>query len=329
MNISELETIISPLYLVGGSVRDTLLGLTPTDYDFATPLSPNQIELRLKQSGIKPYTAGKRFGTIGIKLNSTIAEITTFRHETYVANSRKPRVVFVDDLILDLKRRDFTINAMAKDGDTFIDPFNGKQDLNNHIIRSVGNPKERFTEDPLRMLRAARFASQLNFTIEEKTLIAIQILAPLILHVSKERWIQEFDKILLARTPSIGLDILVQTRLINFIIPELTLQVNYDQNSPYHTYTLWEHTKRVVDAMPSDINLRWAALLHDIGKPFVRTDKQDRSNYMDHDVLGGEIVAKLGTYLRWPNERTRQIADLVANHLSEDSPLSPYDNAAK
>jgi tRNA nucleotidyltransferase (CCA-adding enzyme) len=331
--LNEVQKIINPVYAVGGVCRDFILGFEPKDYDFSTSLTPEEIENAIRKVGKKPYLVGKRFGTIGMKINGQLVEITTFRSEKYNDGSRKPEVQFVNDIIADLSRRDFTINAMAY-REKLIDPFGCKEDLLNKIIKCVGHPSHRFNEDALRMLRACRFASQLGFIIEEKTFQAMKQLNYKILSVSKERWVMELDKILLTDKPSIGLNYLMDSRIMNFILPEISLQKNYDQNSQYHNLTLWEHTLSVVDNVPLDINLRWSAFLHDVAKPFVRTDKivDDKlikSNYIKHDLLGKEIVIKIAKYLKWSNDRTETVSNLVANHLNNDSPLREADNLGK
>jgi len=339
--IKEVEKIVSPVYMVGGAVRDQLLGKEPKDYDFATPLSPEEVEKAIKKAGRRVYAIGKKFGTLGFKVKDKngkwqYVEVTTFRHETYKSGSRKPEVSFVKDITADLSRRDFTINAIAKKGNRIIDPFGGHIDIVNKHIRCVGKATHRFKEDPLRMLRVARFASQLQFnTIDGDIIKAMKQLNYKILQVSKERWGMELDKILMTDKPSKAFDLFMQTRLMNFMIPELALQYNYEQNSKYHNLTLWGHTKKALDATPKDINLRWGILLHDIGKPFVRTDKFSeegvwiKTNYIKHDMVGAEFVAKIAKYLRWSNERTETIINLVKNHLQDDSPLREYDKKGK
>lgn len=323
--ISAVEAIVQPVYLVGGPVRDILLGKVPKDYDFATPLTPDEIEARVRDSGRRAHVTGKRFGTIGFKLGEHFIEITTFRTEIY-GHTRKPVVEFVHDITEDLSRRDFTINAIALRHHRHIDPFGGEADLRAGIIRSVGNPALRFNEDPLRMLRAARFAAQLDFAIEPKTLKAIEHHGYKIMRVSHERWMQELDKMLLSDHPAIGLNLLVETDLIKYLLPELRLQVGYDQRSPYHKLALWEHSVSTLLRVPADINLRWAALLHDVGKPFTRTDKADRSNYVHHDIVGGMLVLGIARRLRWSNDRTDQVAALVRGHMTDDdSPLAHAD----
>lgn len=331
---SKISEIIKPVYLVGGKVRDNILGRENDDWDFTTPLTPDEIEAAFRETGRKVWTAGKKFGTIAskVQLNDGTfvkVEVTTFREEQYTKDNRKPTVQFVEHIEQDLARRDFTINAMALRGDRLIDPFNGKDSLLAGIIRAVGNPKERFNEDPLRILRAARFASVLGFEIEERTSAKMKDRAHKILTISKERIMMEMDKILMSPMPSVGLDILMQTGVMVYIIPELTLQNNYNQNNPHHNLELWEHTLTVVDAVPADINMAWAALLHDIGKPFMRDDTREYSRYIKHDMVSAEITKRLADTMKWSNDRTEKVFALVNGHMSEQSPLKPYDRLGK
>lgn len=326
----KVRRIVSPVYLVGGPVRDELLGKEPKDYDFTTPLLPEAIETAIRNAGKKPYTIGKRFGTLGLKIDDQLIEITTFRTEKYAEGNRKPVVEFVADLTADLSRRDFTINAIARNETMLFDPFNGQEDLKNKLLRCVGKPSDRFKEDPLRMLRVARFASQLGFDIHEDTEDMCKQLNYKILEISKERWVMELDKILTSDNPTIGLEFLMRTRLMNYILPEISIQKDYNQNSPYHSLSLWEHTKRVIINTFNDSELRWAALLHDIGKPFVRTEnKNGHSNYLKHELLGKEIVLRLATYLKFSNERKDNLVNLVLNHMDDNSPLRKADREAK
>ncbi len=327
----EVESIISPVYLVGGSVRDLVLGIPPSDYDFTTPLLPDEIELAVREAGKRPYLIGKAYGTIGFKLQGHLIEVTTFRTETYIAGSRRPMVTFINDLTYDLSRRDFTINAMVLKSDgTLIDPFHGYTDLNNKIIRTVNKAYDRYNEDPLRMLRTARFATQLHATIDSEAATQATKKAHKILEISQERWVQELDKLLVGEHVSVGLEFLAETRLLHFMLPELGIQVGYDQDSPYHQLDLWQHTIKTVRLVHPGINLRWAALLHDIGKPYVRqVNKHGYSNYTDHELVGAELVTKIGRYLRWSNVRTKAIHDLVRHHLEAGSPLDDADSAAR
>jgi tRNA nucleotidyltransferase (CCA-adding enzyme) len=326
-----------PIYLVGGAVRDTMLGKPVKDWDFTTPANPDEIEAAIAATGRKTYTIGKKFGTIGFKLEISpqefeYVEITTFRKELYLEKNRKPQVDFVKNIQEDLSRRDFTINSMAMKPDLkLIDPFDGVVDLKNKIIRAVGNPKIRFKEDPLRMLRAIRFASSLDFIIEQKTWDKLCSAKWSLLDISKERWVLEMDKILSQKNPEKGLDLLMNSGLLGIIIPELSLQQSYDQNSTYHDFDLWTHTKNVLINVPhTELNLRWTALLHDIAKPFTRTEnKQGYSNYLNHELLGAEMANKVCNYLKFSNERTAFIIENITNHLKTESPLKKHDDGGK
>lgn len=345
-----------PVYLVGGAVRDYLMGDEPKDYDFCTPLEPDEIEKIVKANGRRAYLTGKRFGTIGFKVEIDgkfhMVEVTTFRAEEYATKNRKPKVKYVKSITEDLSRRDFTINAMAirltKGHLRIIDPFCGQEDLEHRFIRAVGNPKQRFKEDPLRILRAVRFASRFNFEIEEATYKKMQKMAIHILDISKERWMMELDAILQSENVERGLMDLWKSNLFKFMIPELELQSSYDQNSAYHPWNLDVHTIKVVEAVrkgTDDLNMLWAGLLHDIAKPFVRTDKEMdlgpgeykmpirqrpiKSNYIGHQTLGAEMVDRIATNFKWSNERREEVTSLVRNHLKEDCPLRKYDNEGK
>lgn len=335
------------VYAVGGCVRDHILGIEPKDYDFCTPIEPDEIERLIKVSGRRVYLTGKRFGTLACKIDGEMIEITTFRAEKYELNNRKPTVEYVKTIDEDLSRRDFTINAIAmrlvKGKLKIIDPFGGQEDLKNGIIKCVGNSKTRFKEDPLRILRAIRFATRFKFTYEEKTVDRIKKMKPMLLTISKERIVSELDKILIDDNVEYGLEWLFCFGTFKFIIPELSLQWIYKQNSKYHDYCLHLHTVNVVKTCPKDINLRWAALLHDIAKPFVRTDKLideepingivygqiKRSNYIDHEKLGADMALRIALHLKFSKERREFIVDTIANHLNEDCVLKKYDDMNK
>ncbi len=310
-------------------MRDTLLGLAPKDFDYATPLIPDEIESKIRESGKRAFVTGKRFGTLAFMWEGNLVEITTFRAEKYEPGSRKPSVEFTKSIEQDLGRRDFTINAIAIRDERIIDPFGGKDDLEAKILRSVGNAAERFNDDPLRLLRLARFTAQLGFTIEDRTLKAAQKKAHTILDVSRERWVQELDKLLLTDIPSIGLEALHEIGILAFMLPELQIQVGYDQHSPYHAHTLWEHTKRVVDGVAENIDLRWAALLHDIGKPSTQVFKDSgQANYIFHEQVSAELTYGIAKRLKWSEERRKAVTDLIENHAEEGSPLRQADNNA-
>lgn len=328
--IKIVEEMVGPVYLVGGSVRDLVLNREGNDLDFATPLLPDEIEAAIKKAGRKPHVQGKKFGTVGLSIDGEIVEITTFRSEKYKPKDRKPDVEFVEQLSSDLARRDFTINAMAmKPNGKIIDPYGGKEDIERRFLKCVGIPSQRFREDPLRMLRACRFVSQLGFTINLPACNSITKLSHHILDIAKERWVMEMDKLLMGDYVSDGLAYMWALDLFKFMIPELHLQKNFNQNTTHHVFDLHEHTKRVVAACPKDLDLRWAALLHDVAKPFVFIDKGDRYIYPFHEEVGAEMVEKIGLHMKWKNERIKKVKLLVLEHLKEESPLRKYDNMSK
>jgi len=328
--IKEVVGILGDVYLVGGSVRDAQLGKEPKDYDFCTPLLPDEVELKVKSAGKRAYSTGKRFGTVGFKSNGYFVEVTTFRTERYIPGSRKPQVEYVSDINQDLGRRDFTFNAMALRGDRLIDPFGGRLDILERKIKPVGDGTERIKEDPLRMLRAARFAAQLGFEVDPNFIGTMRKHAQKIMMVSRERWVQEMDKLLVSKTPEKGLQVLADSYLLKFMFPELWLQVGYDQDSPYHDLTLWEHTLSTVKNTLNDIDLRWSALLHDIGKPYVKTvNKNGYSNYIMHDIVGSYIVEGIAARLKWSNDRTKTVVETVYNHMKDESPIREADNSSK
>ncbi len=304
--IQSVEQIVSPVYLVGGSVRDMLLGTTPKDYDFCTPLPPETIEQRIRASGKRAYTVGKRFGTIGFKLDTLPVEITTFRQETYLSGSRHPEVAFISDLTADLARRDFTMNAVAmmaqNDHTTLIDPFGGERDIAAHLIRSVGNPVTRIQEDPLRMLRATRFAAQLGFTIDGALLQAVTDNASLIYSVSRERWMAELDSLLLAEHPEQGLEYLASTDLLRFILPEV-----WALTTPSRLVSVaWRDTLHAVTQAPATPEARWSALLRYIGTP--------ASKGLDNEAQAGisaELATGIAYRLKWSSARRVSIVQQI------------------
>lgn len=326
--------IIKPVYLVGGSVRDMILGREVNDWDFTTPMLPDDIEAAFRATGRKVWISGKKFGTIASKVEVDgkyhKVEVTTFRTEEY-EDTRRPVVEFVEHIEEDLARRDFTINAIAKRGHKVIDPFNGMEDIENQIIRAVGNPRQRFKEDPLRLMRAARLASQLGFSIEENTFAKMCERAHSVISISKERICEEMDKILLSKKPSVGLEILMNSGILGFILPELSVQYQFDQRTPYHDFDLWTHTLKTVDAIPrDDLYLRWAGLLHDVAKPFTQKEKPNGNcNYIKHDYLGADMVVKIALHLKWSKEQREFVSEAVRQHITLESPLKGYDSGAQ
>ena len=341
--IQKIELLLDlELFLVGGAVRDLLLGKNTKDFDFTTACIPDEIEHKIRQAGFKPYLLGKKFGTIGFKLEGDLIEITTFRHEIYKSNSRKPEVGFHSDIKYDLARRDLTINAMAISSKAeIIDLFEGQQDLERGIIRAVGDSTQRFTEDPLRMLRAIRFAGQYKFEIENATATAISSNFWRLLDISKERWIMEMDLILALRDPSLALDLFKTLGLAQVILPEiLYLDLDFEQLHIYQNF--WLATKlEILEIEPENVDQRWGALLSHCIKPvillnYVRQNHQlgilslekleievkDFVNQIEiKQLLKSEFVVKMsleqalkiGKYLKFSNQRLKTIAQYLTD----------------
>ncbi|MCL5961453.1 MAG: CCA tRNA nucleotidyltransferase [Chloroflexi bacterium] len=312
------------LYLVGGSVRDALLGRQHGDIDFATSAIPAEVKALVSE--VKPttiYTVGERFGTIGAVLDGTVVEITTYRSERYRPYSRKPEVEFGTSLEGDLSRRDFTVNAMAQNpvSGEIVDPFGGMGDLRAGLIKAVGIAEERFSEDPLRLLRAIRFATQLGFDIFPGTALAIERISRKILMVSKERIAEEMNKVLRSPVPSRGIRLMVDLDLMEFIIPQIPALRGTPQSEPHHK-DVYEHTLMVLDKSPADPRARWAALLHDIAKPVTKEIVNGEVHFYGHDVIGAEMARDIMTKLRLD----RNTIDVVTKLISMHQRVNLYDS---
>jgi putative nucleotidyltransferase with HDIG domain len=305
-------------YVVGGSLRDALLGRPPADWDLATDARPDRILAIFPGS-----TYENRFGTVAVREGDETFEITTFRIDHDYADFRRPhRVEFGDRIEGDLARRDFTVNAMAWGADAparastrppaeLVDPFDGKADVERRLLRAVGDPSTRFEEDALRMVRAVRLAATLDFEIEPATLAALRERAPLAKHLSGERIAAELQKLLGAERPSIGLRLLADTGLLAVISPELDAQRGLPQNK-IEDEDLWDHTVRSVDAVAQDRPIvRLAALLHDMGKPATL----DEGPFRGHEVVGADQAEALLDRLRMPKAVTERVVHLVRQHM--------------
>jgi len=314
------------LYLVGGPVRDLLLGQeVPNDLDFATSIPPEEtraIVNRLPHEGL--YDVGEKFGTIGIVLPAddvpTPVEITTYRSEAYEPGSRHPAVAFGTSIEDDLSRRDVTVNAIAIDVQSgeIVDPFYGQADLAMGMLRAVGDPDERFAEDPLRLLRVARFVSQLGFSVEANTLDAMSRQAPMLASISKERILSELTKLLCGDYVDHGLDVLLDTGLLTIAMPELIPLEGAAENHPgiHREKDLWDHTKRVVMQAPARPIVRWAALLHDAAKPLTRSvDERGEVHFFGHERVGADLARKLMRRLKADKKTGKQVCQLVDLHL--------------
>jgi tRNA nucleotidyltransferase/poly(A) polymerase len=311
--IERVSEIVGPVYLVGGSVRDAAMGRESTDFDFSTPLDPELIEVAVRAAGRRPYLMGKRFGTVAFRLEGLEIEVTTFRSERYRPGSRQPHVEFLPDLAQDLGRRDFTINAMALHSDKLIDPYGGRADLESRLVRAVGDPVERFSEDPLRILRAARFVSQLDFEIEAGTREAMSLLAPSILSVARERWMAELDRLLVGPGVERALHLVADTGLMGYLLPEIGLQLDIADTPERRRRSLFDHTVEAVGSAPAEVTMRWAALLHDVATPFIRGRQEEgQDTEATRALLGAELVERTGLYLKWSNQRREGLKRLVA-----------------
>lgn len=355
------------LYLVGGSLRDRLLGRPVHDVDLTTDATPDEIRRLVKR--VRPdavYDVGAKFGTIGIifrrpaplapspplsplsprapspplseqaapatesrdaagessrsTAGDDVVEITTFRSEAYVDGTRKPVVAFGTSLEEDLSRRDFTMNAMAQDlvTDALYDPFDGAADIAQRLIRAVGDAPARFRDDPLRLLRAVRFAAQLGFTIDPETLVAMRATAPELERISKERIQEELSRILVSPRPALGLRLATDLGLIGYAIPEVLPMRGVSQR-PLHHKDVFEHTMGVVENIPADALLRWAALLHDIGKPRTKSVLEGEVHFFGHEDVGERMARVILRRLHLDSHFVERVAKLVRMHLRVNS----------
>lgn len=319
--IATLQDAGFPSYYVGGCVRDSLLGREPKDWDIATTATPTEVKAHFD----KVIPTGEKHGTVTVLVGAMPFEVTTFRTDGDYSDGRRPDVVhFVRDINEDLSRRDFTINAMAYDPFTqkIIDPFGGMQDIEKEMIRCVGEPKERYTEDALRMLRAIRFSSQLDMGIEGRTLIKIQHCKDLIKNVSVERIRDELVKMLLSPTPDTALGTLAMTELLDYILPELVACVGFSQHSKRHRKDVFDHILDVVVHTKPKLELRLAALLHDIAKPVTFTQGEDgEGHFYGHDEKGAEMARVILNRLRFDNATITRVVKLVEHHMKRYSKL--------
>jgi poly(A) polymerase len=314
------------LYLVGGSVRDAVLGRLSPDLDFTTNARPEQIQQVVRPFADALWDTGIEFGTVGVGKDGHRLEITTFRADTYDQVSRHPEVRFGDRLEDDLVRRDFTVNAMAAritaDGlGEFLDPLGGLLALRAKVLDTPMPPEVSFGDDPLRMLRAARFVSQLGFTVVPRVLTAIEQMAPELARISVERVAVELDKMLLGAHPVAGIDLLVQTGMGEVVLPEIGgMQMAIDEHHQHkdvyqHSLTVLRQAIELEDEGP-DLVLRWAALLHDIGKPDTRRHEPNGGvSFHHHEVVGAKMVRKRMRALKYSKQMVDDVSQLVYLHL--------------
>jgi tRNA nucleotidyltransferase (CCA-adding enzyme) len=323
-----LENAGFEAYLVGGCTRDLLSGRTPKDWDFTTNANPTEI------MGLFPHTFYENdFGTVGVvnddiplddvsRLTLRVVEITPYRTETTYSNFRHPdSVEFSKNLYDDLQRRDFTMNAIAYSvtKDEIVDPYNGVSDIQNKIIRAVGNPHTRFTEDALRVMRAVRFVAQLGYNIEEETLNAVVKHAPLVEKIAMERVKDEFSKLIMSAQPKEGLELLYRVNILSYICPNLIEGFGCAQNKN-HVHDVWNHNLLALQHAADKnwpLHIRLASLFHDIGKPHSRRwsdDKKDWTFY-GHEVVGMKMVSKIMERLRFSRETSDKVVTLVRYHM--------------
>lgn len=316
--ITKLESAGYEAYAVGGCVRDSLLGRTPSDWDVTTSAKPQQVKAIFRHT----VDTGIRHGTVTVMLDREGFEVTTYRIDGEYEDSRHPKeVVFTANLIEDLKRRDFTINAFAyNDQSGIVDAFGGMEDLKKGVIRCVGAASERFGEDALRMLRAVRFSAQLGFTIAEETKAAIRALAPSLANISAERIQAELVKLLLSDNPDYMRDV-YGLGITKVILPELDIAFATAQNNPHHQYTVGEHLMQSLRYTGADKSLRLAALLHDIGKPSVRTtDKEGIDHFHGHVEVSERMAVDILKRLKFDNDTIDKVQKYVRYHDYKPEP---------
>jgi len=306
------------VYLVGGAVRDLLLGLKPKDYDFTTPIHPNDVCEKLKKYGYKIIPTGIKYGTITVIIDGMSIEITTFRKDLKYIDGRRPEIIsFSKTLKEDLERRDFTINAMAIDNQgKIIDYFNGINDLNNKFIQCVGETKVRIQEDKLRILRAIRFASRYGFILSQNIIQELEFTS--IESLSNERIRMELNKILTSPNPSNWIEIMDNCGLLEQILPELSLCRDFKQNNPHHDKDIFEHTMSVLDNVHPKLELRLAALFHDIGK--INTYTEDENNighFYQHHKESSNICKNIMSRLKYSNKEIEYVSELVYWHMTK------------
>ncbi len=312
------------LHLVGGSVRDALLGRLGDDLDFCTDALPEQTLAVVKGWAEAIWETGREFGTIALQRDGLLIEITTFRAEAYDGESRNPVVSYGSSLTDDLRRRDFTVNAMAVSlpDHVFTDPYGGLADLAAGVIRTPGTPQESFSDDPLRMLRAARFASKLRFKVDKSVVEAIAVMAADLDRVTAERIQTEFTKLLCGADPISGLRLLVDTGLADRFIPELSgLKLEIDEHAQHkdvyeHTLIVLSNAMRLEGDTGPDFTLRMAALMHDVGKPATKAVGRDgRVSFHHHEVVGARLTKQRMKAMKYAKDVTSDVVGLVALHL--------------
>ena len=299
-------------YIVGGAIRDTLLGLKPKDVDFTTNLPYETLKKIFSE--YTPKETGKSFGVLRIRINDIDYEIAKFREDIY---GKEEKVTFVDEIKNDLVRRDFTINAMAyNETEGIIDLYNGQKDIENKVINFVRNAEERIIEDPLRTLRAFRFMSKLNFSLSKNTIEAIKNQKSLLKNIPEERITIEFSKLLLGENIKNTLTLMKDTGVLEIIIPEFKATYDFNQCNPHHNLDLFSHIINVVSRVPADLELRYSALLHDIAKPIVQTfDEKGIAHYKTHEIVGADMARDILTRMKLPVKLINTVVEIIKKHM--------------
>ena len=299
-------------YIVGGVIRDILLGLKPKDVDFATNLPYETLKTLFSE--YTPKETGKSFGVLRIRINDIDYEIAKFREDIY---GKEEKVTFVDEIKNDLVRRDFTINAMAyNETEGIIDLYNGQKDIENKVINFVRNAEERIIEDPLRTLRAFRFMSKLNFSLSKNTIEAIKNQKSLLKNIPEERITIEFSKLLLGENIKNTLTLMKDTGVLEIIIPEFKATYDFNQCNPHHNLDLFNHIINVVSRVPADLELRYSALLHDIAKPIVQTfDEKGIAHYKTHEIVGADMARDILTRMKLPVKLINTVVEIIKKHM--------------
>ena len=309
--INVLQSAGYEAWAVGGCVRDSILHREPDDWDITTSARPEQVKVLFHRT----VDTGIQHGTVTVLMDRVGYEVTTYRIDGEYEDSRHPKeVTFTASLQEDLRRRDFTINAMAyNEEEGIVDHFDGMGDLERHVIRCVGKAQERFDEDALRILRAVRFAAQLDFTIEEQTRLAIERQAELLNDISAERIQVELTKLLLSKHPE-RLRTAYELGVTAVVLPEFDRMMQTEQNNIHHMYSVGEHTLRVIEQVPAQKALRWAALLHDVAKPVTKTTDEKGDHFYGHNEAGVELARQILTRLKFDNATIDRVKRLVYWH---------------
>ena len=307
----------SELYIVGGWIRDRLMGRESTEIDLAASIPPGEVKRAMEGLG-SIYDIGERFGTVGLRTEAVTLEVTTFRADQYAPGSRHPEVTPVGDIDEDLSRRDFTINAMAlsvaPDPGMLIDPFDGRKDIEARLIRTPAEPGPRMAEDPLRMMRAVRFSAQLSFEIEPELRLALEAHHALLDEISWERRRDELEKILLTPNPDAGIRALVDTGLMEHVSEEVAQMKGVEQPPAYHRADVLEHTLLTLTYLPADALLRRAALFHDLGKPSAMVT-EPKTMFPEHDKISEQLTRQAMRRLRYGSDDIQKTAFLVRRHM--------------